>query len=75
LVCGAVPTPPARVEPAFAGLHATFKDILLRGVLAPAGMERFNDILSDQDAENVHACLIEQSWIAYRTQEGPGAHK
>jgi quinohemoprotein ethanol dehydrogenase len=58
-----------------AGLHATFKDILLRGILAPAGMERFNDILSDQDAENVHAYLIEQSWIAYRAQEGAGAHK
>jgi quinohemoprotein ethanol dehydrogenase len=114
---GAVPTPPARFEPAFpkppeqkatraqidagevtfveqctrchqlgpsttpdlrkldAGLHASFKDILLRGVLAPAGMERFNDILSDQDTENVHAYLIEQSWIAYRAQEGAGAHK
>ncbi len=51
------------------GLHMQFKDILLRGILAPAGMERFNDILSDQDADNVHAYLIEQSWIAYRAQE------
>ncbi len=52
-----------------------FKDILLRGVLAPAGMERFNDILSDKDADNVHAYLIEQSWIAYRAQESAAAHK
>jgi len=52
-----------------AGLHAQFKDILLRGVLAPAGMERFDDLLSDQDAENIHAYLIDQSWIAYREQQ------
>ncbi len=31
-----------------AGLHAAFKDIVLKGVLAPAGMERFDDILSEQ---------------------------
>jgi quinohemoprotein ethanol dehydrogenase len=47
----------------------------MRGSLAPAGMERFNDILSDKDADNVHAYLIEQSWIAYRAQESAGAHK
>jgi quinohemoprotein ethanol dehydrogenase len=52
-----------------------FKDILLRGVLAPAGMERFNDILSDKDADNVHAYLIEQSWIAYRAQQNSGAQQ
>jgi quinohemoprotein ethanol dehydrogenase len=57
------------------GLHVSFKDILMRGALAPAGMERFNDILSDKDADNVHAYLIEQSWIAYRAQESAGAHK
>jgi quinohemoprotein ethanol dehydrogenase len=57
------------------GLHVAFKDILLRGALAPAGMERFNDILSDKDADNVHAYLIEQSWIAYRAQESAAAHK
>jgi quinohemoprotein ethanol dehydrogenase len=57
------------------GLHMQFKDILLRGILAPAGMERFNDILSDKDADNVHAYLIEQSWIAYRAQESAAGHK
>jgi quinohemoprotein ethanol dehydrogenase len=51
------------------GLHAAFKDIVMRGLLAPAGMERFDDLLSDKDADNVHAYLIEQSWIAYRAQE------
>ena len=45
------------------------QDIVLRGMLAPAGMERFDDILSEKDAENIHAYLIDQSWIAYRGQQ------
>jgi quinohemoprotein ethanol dehydrogenase len=57
-----------------AGLHAAFKDIVLRGALAPAGMERFDDLLSDQDAADIHAYLIDQSWIAYRAQEA-AAHR
>ena len=57
-----------------AGRHAAFKDILLRGAFAPAGMERFDDILSEKDADNIHAYLIEQSWIAYRAQE-TAAHR
>jgi quinohemoprotein ethanol dehydrogenase len=57
------------------GLHVAFKDILLRGVLAPGGMERFNDVLSEKDADNVHAYLIDQSWILYRQQQGAAAQK
>ena len=57
-----------------AGLHAEFKDIVLKGVLAPAGMERFDDILSEKDVDNIHAYLIDQSWIAYRKQEAGAAH-
>lgn len=52
-----------------AGLHAQFKDIVLHGLLAPAGMERFDDILSDKDVEHIHAYLIDQAWVAYRAQE------
>jgi len=55
------------------GLHAAFKDIVLHGALAPAGMERFDDILNDKDVDDIHAYLIDQSWIAYRAQEA--AHK
>ena len=51
------------------GLHASFKDIVLHGLLAPAGMERFDDLLSDADADNIHAYLIDQSWQAYRVQQ------
>ncbi|MDP9082749.1 MAG: PQQ-dependent dehydrogenase, methanol/ethanol family [Pseudomonadota bacterium] len=57
------------------GLHAAFKDILLKGTLAPAGMERFDDILSDKDADNIHAYLIDQSWIAYRQQEAAAVRR
>jgi quinohemoprotein ethanol dehydrogenase len=56
------------------GLHAAFKDIVLKGVLAPSGMERFDDILSEKDVDNIHAYLIDQSWVAYREQEGATAH-
>ena len=55
-------------------LHDAFNDIVLRGVLGPAGMERFDDILSDADVEVIHAYLIHQSWIAYREQQGAAAH-
>ncbi len=57
-----------------AGLHAAFKDIVLKGVLAPAGMERFDDILSEKDVEHIHAYLIDQSWVAYREQEAAAGH-
>ena len=52
-----------------------FKDIVLRGVLAPAGMERFDDLLSEQDADNIHAYLIDQTWVAYRAQQADGKHQ
>jgi quinohemoprotein ethanol dehydrogenase len=55
------------------GLHAAFKDIVLKGLLAQAGMERFDDILSEKDVDNIHAYLIDQSWLAYREQEGAAA--
>ena len=56
------------------GLHATFKDIVMKGVLAPMGMERFDDILSEQDVDNIHAYLINQSWGAYRQQQAAAPH-
>jgi quinohemoprotein ethanol dehydrogenase len=51
------------------GLHAAFKDIVLHGALAPNGMERFDDILSEQDVDHIHAYLIDQGWVAYRAQQ------
>jgi hypothetical protein len=37
-------------------------------------MERFDDILSEKDVDDIHAYLIDQSWIAWRQQEGGAAH-
>jgi quinohemoprotein ethanol dehydrogenase len=52
-----------------AGLHAAFKDIVLRGAVAPTGMERFDDLLSDKEVEDIHGYIIDQAWIAYRQQQ------
>jgi quinohemoprotein ethanol dehydrogenase len=58
-----------------AELHAAFKEIVLHGALAPTGMERFDDLISEEDADNIHAYLIDQSWIAYRAQQAsPAPH-
>ena len=48
------------------GLHAAFEDIVLRGAVAPTGMESFGDLLTAQDVQNIHAYLIDQAWKAYK---------
>jgi len=48
------------------GLHAAFKDIVLRGAVAPTGMEAFDDLLTEKDVEDIHAYLIDQAWQAYK---------
>jgi quinohemoprotein ethanol dehydrogenase len=58
-----------------AGLHAEFKDIVLKGILGAAGMERFDDVLNDKDVEDIHAYLIDQAWVAYRAQEAAAKPK
>jgi quinohemoprotein ethanol dehydrogenase len=54
------------------GLHAMFKDIVLHGAVAPTGMERFDDILSEQDVDDIHAYLIDEAWKGWREQEAAG---
>jgi quinohemoprotein ethanol dehydrogenase len=51
------------------GLHAAFKDIVLGGILAPAGMESFSDLLSAADVDAIHAYVIDQAWQGYNDQE------
>jgi quinohemoprotein ethanol dehydrogenase len=51
------------------GLHQLFKEIVLHGAVAPTGMERFDDLLSEADADNIHAYLIDESWKAYQAQQ------
>lgn len=55
------------------GLHDAFSEIVLHGLLAPAGMERFDDILSEQDVDDIHAYIIDQSWAAWKAQQPAGA--
>jgi len=55
-----------RLDPS---LQALFKDIVLRGAVAPTGMERFDDILSESDVEAIHAYLIDEAWKAYKVQQ------
>ena len=59
-----------RLDP---GIQAIFKDIVLKGAVAPTGMERFDDILSAADVEAIHDYLIDESWKAYRAQEAAAA--
>jgi hypothetical protein len=37
-------------------------------------MERFDDILSEKDVDDIPAYVIEQAWVAYRAQEA-AAHR
>ena len=39
--------------------HAMFRDIVLEGALVPGGMPRWNDILKPEDADAIHAYLID----------------
>jgi len=66
-VFGPSVTPDLRkLSPAY---HAMFRDILLKGVVAPTGMESFSDILSSADVDAIHAYLIDEGWKGWREQE------
>ncbi len=55
------------------GFQSAFKDIVLRGLVAPTGMERFDDLLSENDVDDIQAYVIDESWKAYRAQESTPA--
>ena len=44
-------------------------DIVLHGALQPRGMPRWDDLLSDQDADQLHAYLISVQRQAYADQQ------
>jgi quinohemoprotein ethanol dehydrogenase len=71
-VFGTSVTPDLRKLPP--GFHDAFKDIVLGGILAPAGMESFSDILSEVDVEAIHAYLIDQAQQGYAEQEKSKDH-
>ena len=56
-----------------AAKHQLFYDIVLNGLLAPAGMGRFDDVLSRPDAAAIHAYVVQESWAAYGQQQGGGS--
>ena len=49
--------------------HAAFKDIVLHGALQPRGMPRWDDLLSEKDADEIHAYLISVQRQAYADQQ------
>ncbi len=46
------------------GVHDQFENIVLRGLLAPNGMGRFDDILGPREVRAIHAYLIEEAELA-----------
>ncbi|MFZ1204212.1 MAG: PQQ-dependent dehydrogenase, methanol/ethanol family [Candidatus Acidiferrales bacterium] len=49
--------------------HDAFNQIVLGGILKNAGMPPWNGVLSQADADAIHAYLISISWTAYKAQE------
>lgn len=45
--------------------HQAFKDIVLRGLYLPNGMPRWDDLLNERDAEDIHAFLIDEQAKAH----------
>jgi quinohemoprotein ethanol dehydrogenase len=54
-----------------ADVHASFNDIVLRGARRASGMPQWDDALSENDADAIHAYLIDLAWSAYRAQAAP----
>jgi quinohemoprotein ethanol dehydrogenase len=49
--------------------HAVFRQIVHGGLYAPNGMPRFDDLLSEQEVDQIHAYLIDLSAKAYAEQD------
>jgi len=49
--------------------HAIFYEIVLKGAYVQNGMGRFDDVLSRRDAEDLHAFLVYEDWMAYMRQQ------
>jgi quinohemoprotein ethanol dehydrogenase len=54
--------------------HALFYDIVLKGLLKGAGMAQWDDVLSRNDVEAIHAYLVDESWKAFEAEQGPATH-
>lgn len=49
--------------------HHEFIDIVLHGLRVDKGMGNFRDLLSDHDAQAIHAYLTDLAWASYRRIE------
>ncbi len=49
--------------------HAAFNAIVLQGARRPLGMPQFDDVLTLEDAEAIHAAMIGQAQAAWSQQE------
>jgi quinohemoprotein ethanol dehydrogenase len=52
-----------------AATHATFKPIVLYGARRYRGMPQWDDVLNEEQADAIHAYLIDLAWDAYEAQE------
>ena len=50
--------------------HALFNDIVLKGLLRPLGMPQWDDVLSQNDVDAIHAYIISIEWDAYNAEHG-----
>jgi quinohemoprotein ethanol dehydrogenase len=48
-----------------------FYDIVLRGLYAPAGMARWDDVLSQADAQAIHDYIMDMAWREYASHKPP----
>lgn len=53
--------------------HTEFLDIVLNGARADQGMGSFKDLLSNDQAESIHAFLIDLAWGAYIEEHYPSS--
>jgi quinohemoprotein ethanol dehydrogenase len=51
--------------------HARFNEIVLQGLMRAGGMPSWGDVLTQADAEALHAYLIDLSQRAYAAQASP----
>ncbi len=51
-----------------AATHGLFNAIVLDGAYAAKGMARWDDVLTGDETEAIHAYLIEQAWQAYEAE-------
>jgi quinohemoprotein ethanol dehydrogenase len=45
-----------------------FRAIVLKGALTPLGMSRFDEDLTEKDADALHAFLVDQAWQEYEVE-------